>query len=285
MYKTLSVGTIRIKSSDCRESLRLASLGGFEGLQFDIHEVADRIEGTSLDSVSSLFSEAGVRPAAFSLPIRWRGSESDWAEDLRRLPRLAKVALDLGCDRTSTWIPSYSDDREFSDNFRFHRQRFAPVAEILADYKCSLGFEYLGPATLRQGHRFEFIHTMQGMLELCASIGPNVGLLLDSWHWYTAQEDSESIRRLKPDQVVYVHVNDAPSGVPVKEQIDHQRDLPGETGVIDITGFLISLNQIGYDGPVTAEPFLEALDQLPSDEARAQRVGQSMSAIFNAAGL
>jgi sugar phosphate isomerase/epimerase len=39
------------------------------------------------------------------------------------------------------------------------------------------------------------------------------------------------------------------------EQIDQKRALPGATGVIDIQGFLMTLDQVGYDGPITPERF------------------------------
>ena len=67
---------------------------------------------------------------------------------------------------------------------------------------------------------------------------------------------SPTLKALTPAQVVYVHVNDAPAGVPIDEQMDGVRALPGETGVIDIAGFLKALQGIGYDGPVTPEPFV-----------------------------
>jgi sugar phosphate isomerase/epimerase len=123
------------------------------------------------------------------------------------------------------------------------------------------------------------------MLEMAAEIGPNVGVLLDCWHWYTSGGTTKDIRGLRPAQVVYVHVNDAPAGVPVDAQVDNVRALPGETGVIDIAGFLRALEAIGYDGPVTPEPFSKGLAGLPSDEARLQTVGRAMKAIFEKAGI
>jgi sugar phosphate isomerase/epimerase len=43
--------------------------------------------------------------------------------------------------------------------------------------------------------------------------------------------------------------------------------LPCATGIIDVGAFLNALNQIGYDGPVRAEPFNRAVNQMPKDEA------------------
>ncbi len=93
------------------------------------------------------------------------------------------------------------------------------------------------------------------------------------------------VRALRPEQVVYVHVNDAPAGIDVDEQMDLVRDLPGATGVLDIVGFLHALRDIGYDGPVTPEPFKKELKDLPSDAERLQVVNASMDQIFQQAGL
>jgi sugar phosphate isomerase/epimerase len=126
---------------------------------------------------------------------------------------------------------------------------------------------------------------MSDMLDLGRKIGPNVGILLDAWHWYTSRGTLDELRALKPEQVIYVHVNDAPAGVAIDQQVDPVRDLPGATGVIDITGFLRALKTIGYDGPITPEPFKKELADLPDSETRARTVGAAMDKIFRSAGL
>ena len=109
---------------------------------------------------------------------------------------------------------------------------------------------------------------MAEMRELLAAIGrPDAGLVLDSWHWYTAHETAGDILALKGSEVIAVDLNDAPAGIPVDEQVDSRRDLPAATGVIDLAGFLGALLRIGYDGPVRAEPFREDLRKMGREEA------------------
>jgi sugar phosphate isomerase/epimerase len=79
-------------------------------------------------------------------------------------------------------------------------------------------------------------------------------------------------------QVVHVHVNDAPN-VPLEQQQDGVRLLPGASGVIDIEAFMKTLDALGYDGPVAAETFSDELRALPADEAAA-RAGVAMHSIF-----
>jgi len=67
--------------------------------------------------------------------------------------------------------------------------------------------------------------------------------------------------------VVNVHINDAPAGVPLEKQVDNVRCLPGETGVMDVRRFLECLQQIGYTGPVMAEPFSERVRKMKREDA------------------
>jgi sugar phosphate isomerase/epimerase len=235
--------------------------------------------------VKKLFADARIRPAAFGLPVDWRTSEENWRRDLEKLPRLGKAAASVGIDRCATWVMPCSNERAMDENRTFHVERFKPIADVLAQHRIRLGLEFIGPRTLRESQKYPFIHTMGEMLALGRDIAPNVGILLDCWHWYTSRGTLEEIRALKPEQVVYVHVNDAPRGVEIDQQIDNVRDLPGATGVIDIAGFLRALEEIGYDGPVTPEPFKKELANLPSDEERLKTVGAAMDDIFAKAGL
>ena len=269
MFKNLSPGAIGIRA-DVSEALKLARAAGFDGMDININEVADLAGRASPDRVREMFAEHGVRPGGWGLPVEWRKDDETFRSGLQKLPALAEIGAALDCPRVPTWVPSCSDDRPFREQFDLLAGRFRRIAEVLADHGCSLALEFLGPKTLRQGHKYEFIHTMDGMLELCDAVGTgNVGLLLDCWHWYTSHGTIDDLRRLKPGQVVYVHVNDAPAGIPIDEQVDSVRCLPGETGVIDLASFLGILSEIGYDGPVTPEPFSQKVRAMePSEAAR-----------------
>lgn len=284
MFKNLSPGAIGIRAS-LPEALTLAKTVGFQGVELNIGEVARISSEKSIRYVKQLFKDAGVRAGGWGLPVDWRGDEAVYSVGLKRLPELAQVCRELGCLRVATWVLSYSDTRPFKENFEWHVERFKPIAEALETYGCRLGLEFLGPKTLRTGHKYGFIHTMDGMLSLCDRIGTgNVGLLLDSWHWYTSHGAVEDLRQLTAEQVVYVHVNDAPCGVPVDEQVDNIRCLPGETGVINLIGFLGALRDIGYDGPVTPEPFSQRVNQMPAQDA-AKTTVESLNRVWYAAGL
>ncbi len=284
MFKGLSPGAIGVRASTLDEALAAAKMGEFGGVEFSPSEIATLIDSHGAEAARARFIESGIKPAGWGLTVDWRGSEEKWQEGLGELPRLAQAAAAVGGTRVSTWVMPCSNERPFEENYQFHVARFTPIAQILADHGVSLGLEFIGPKTLWASQKYPFVHTLPDMLAMGRDIGPNIGLLLDCWHWYTSHGTLEDLKALTPAQVVYVHVNDAPAGVLIDEQRDNTRALPGATGVIDIAGFLGALQGIGYDGPVVPEPFVD-LSGLPSDEARLQKVGATMDDIWKKAGL
>jgi len=266
MFTNLCAGAISLSVSQ-REACRLAALGDFAGCDVHAAEAVALAAEKSPDVLAGLFSSCGVRPGGVGLPGDWRGTDEAFAEALKTIEATAAVCAAIGATRFYTWIMPVSETLPFKENFAFHAARLKPVAEILAKHGCRIGLEFVGTPSIRKGKPHEFIYTLGGMMELCRALGTgNAGLLLDCWHWYTSGGSPEEIRGLKKDDVVYVHVNDAPK-LPLDEQQDNRRTLPGETGVIDIAGFLRALRDIGYDGPVTPEPFSEKVKGLPAELA------------------
>ena len=270
MFTNLSAGAIGIRDASLAETLLLARAGGFQGIDFAIAEAAILADARGVDYVRGLFDAAGVKPGQWGLPFDWR-DDAKYQAGLAALPKLAALGAELGCSRCATWMPSFSDERDFAANYDWHVARYRPIAQILKDHGVAFGIEFLGPQTIRRGHKYEFIHSLDGLLELAAAIGTgNVGLLLDAWHLYTdggAMSDSPQAQaragRDRPRQR-------RAAGVPLAEQLDQVRALPGETGVIPLGEFLRALADIGYAGPVTVEPFSKRLNAMaPFDAARA----------------
>ncbi len=284
MFPNLNTGAIGVKAT-LTESIGYAQRHGFGGIDFSIVEAEQLARQHGASYVRDLFAGHGVRPGSFGFPVEYRKGEEQWHDDLAALPAQARLATELDCRRTATWLLPADDQRDFLTNFQFHVARLRPAAEILADQGIRLGLEFIGPKTLRRTRKYRFIYTMEGMLSLCAAIGTgNVGLLLDIWHLYTSYGLVEQVRELQAQDVVVVHINDAPEGTSIDEQIDNVRTLPGETGVLDINGFLQALVAIGYDGPVTAEPFSQRVREM-SPELAVEATAKAVRAVWSSANL
>ncbi len=286
MFKNLSPGAIGIRNCSLEQAIELAAQSGFGGIDISIREVAALVASHDLDYVKNLFATAGVVPGQWGTPVRWQADVAEWKQDLADLPALAALARDLGCTRSATWCPPASDDRDFDENLAWHIERFRPIAQILADNGSSFGIEFIGPKTSRARRKYEFIYTLEGMMDMAHQIGTgNVGLLLDAWHLYTSGGSVDDLDQISASDVVTVHVNDAPEGLAIEEQLDNDRRLPMETGVIDLPGFMKKLAAMGYDGPVTPEPFSKRINAIEDPLEAAKLAAHYMDLLWKAGGL
>ena len=262
----LSCGAIGVKASTA-EAIDYAARYGFDAIDADGKYLAGLSQGDAALLADTMQSKK-VEWAMAGLPVEFRKDEAAFAESIKSFPDFAAGLKRSGVKRCTTWISPASPDRTYLENMRTHARRLREAAGVLQDHGVRLGLEYVAPKTLWSAQRYPFVHTMAEMKELIAEIGrPNVGFVLDSWHWYTAGEGKKDLLTLQGDQVVSVDLNDAPVGVPVDQQIDSKRELPAATGVIDARSFLGALKEIGYDGPVRAEPFNEAVRKMTPDQA------------------
>jgi sugar phosphate isomerase/epimerase len=261
----------------------LAAEHGFESVAPD----AGFLGGLSDDDREAFLADMktkGLVWGAAGLPVDFRGDDEAFASGMKDLPNFAQALQRAGVTRVGTWLRPTHNELTYVRNLRQHVRRLREVATVLGDHGLRFGLEYVGPKTSWTAGRYPFVHTMAETRDLIALIDrPNVGLVLDSWHWYTAGDSEADLLELTNDNVVACDLNDAPAGLAVDEQIDSRRELPMATGVIDLKTFLNALVQIGYDGPVRAEPFKAELRELPAEQAVA-RTAEAMKAAFALVG-
>lgn len=281
MYANLAHDRVEI-DLPLQDVIELASRHGFGGIDMPLAEV---VEVDDLDALAAKVREAGLRWGGFELPLEFRTDRLRYDEDVASLRAWLPAAQRLGFDRCySAAVPGHNE-LDYKENFAFHVERLLPVAQLLSDHGMRLAMEFIGPKTLRDTFRYPFIYTIEQILELCDSIcvdaqSQGVGVLLDSYHWWTSGATEGDLDLLSDDKVVYVHVNDGRSGRARDEQMDLERTLPCETGLIDAETFVGALKRFGYDGPVTAEPFDDALRGKPPEEI-AQRVSTSIQQMLS----
>lgn len=245
------------------EQVKLASQVGLAGVDTGIEAIAALVEARSLEGAKEFFAAHRVQPAVWGLPVNWREDEDTFRSGLAKLADQAKLAQEIGCPRCVTWIPPVADDPATMRKLAV--TRFAECGKVLGDYGVRLGLEWVGPKTSRAG-KTEFLWRMDQLLDMEADMNqPNVGLLVDSFHWFTAGHTQAELESVPGEKIVHVHLNDAPDK-PRDEQMDMERLLPGE-GVIDLKGFLTALKNAGYQDYMGIETFGKVLPSLPPEEA------------------
>jgi sugar phosphate isomerase/epimerase len=278
MKLQLSWGSIGVRANQV-EAMALAQRFGYEAVEVSTEFIA----GLGEDDLKKVLADLNDRKLVWGtagLAVDFRGDEAKFVNGMKGLPRSATALEKAGVKRVSTWIMPCDDKITYMQNFKAHVTRLREIAKALKDHGLRLGLEYVGTQSLRDSRKFPFLHTMAEGKELIAEIGTgNVGFVLDTWHWWTAGETAEDILSLTNDQIVSVDLNDAPSGIPKEQQVDTKRELPASTGVIDIATFLNALMQVGYDGPVRAEPFNKPLNDL-ENEAACTAVMESLKKAF-----
>jgi len=262
----LICGNLGVKATQ-GEAVDLARRHGFESVFPDAGELG-RLSDAEVQTLLADLKAAGLVFGAAFLGVDFRKDDDTFARGLAELPAYARALQRAGVRRTGTWLPPSSESYTYLQYFKQTARRLREVGRVLADHEVRLGLEYVGPKTAWAARRYPFLHTLAETRELIAEIGlANVGLVLDSWHWYHAGDGPADVQALRNADVVAVDLNDAPADVPKDQQKDNARELPLATGVIDAAGFLKALAAIGYDGPVRAEPFNEAVRKMPAEEA------------------
>lgn len=270
-------GLGRIESDE--RLIELAAAHGFQAVDLD---AAALVERHGVEKARELLAGSGVVIGSIGLPVEWRTTEEAFLEGLKKLASSAAAAAALGCKSCCTYILP-STDLKAAHFMALATRRLRTCAQILGAYGIRLGLEFVGPHHLRTRWANPFIWTLEETLDWIEAIGEsNVGLLFDSYHWYTNGLTVADIEALRADQIVHVHINDA-SNVPVSEALDNGRIYPGE-GVIDLVGFLQALQKIGYKGAVSQEILTaEAPNQSPEELILRSKAG--FDKVFNAAGL
>ncbi|MBC7367697.1 MAG: sugar phosphate isomerase/epimerase [Undibacterium sp.] len=263
----LTPGSIGVTVQSQRELNEIAQRHGFEAVEPRPAEIAAMTPEQIAETQADLGAKKLVWAAAGS-PVDFRKDEATFRAGLAELPKIAAGLRRAGVQRVGTWLGPSSDELTYRANFRQHVARLGEVARVLRDHELRLGLEYVGTQLLLVGKRYPFVHTLAETRELIAEIGTgNVGLVLDTWHWWTAGDTVADLLTLKNAEVVSVDLNDAPAGVLKAQRKDNARELPAATGVIEVAAFLGALVTLGYDGPVRAEPFNAALNALENEPA------------------
>ena len=267
MTLDLVCGNIGVKVPQ-REAIDLALAHGFESVGAQAGDLEKMAEGELAD-LRGLMKAKGLAWGAANLAVDFRKDDLTFRRTSEGLPGFARALKNAGVTRVGTWLPPSSDTFTYREYFAAISARVRETAKVLeGEGGLRLGLEYVAPKTAWAARRYPFLHTLAETRELVAEIGrPNVGYILDSWHWWLAGDSAGDLAVLRGEDVVAVDLNDAPAGIAKDQQVDNARELPLATGQIPAADFLRALLAIGYDGPVRAEPFNKALAEKPKAEA------------------
>jgi sugar phosphate isomerase/epimerase len=254
--------------------LPLAKNAGYDTVQFPLWEITN-IERAK--EATRQVTDSGLQWSLMpmDIDIMRECPDDDYKADLEGLKRHMDLAQAAGVRRYYNHVWPGSNEREWDENFSWCIERFAPVFRMAKERGIKAGLEFLGPKPLADSFRYPFIRKIRDGLLLADAISKEVGVLVDTFHWYASASSLEDLKLVgSADRIVGVHLNDAQEGRSRDEQQDMERELPLATGIIDSVAVVKTLSGLGYDGPVTVEPFEPAAGRL-----RAMPLEQSLRTV------
>ncbi len=238
------------------DSARLAARVGYGGIDLNLNPAMK--EG--IDETKALLAGLKLRTSFCSLPTNVTGADDVFRRGLATLEDSAKFVSEVGCGRMMMVLPAASATPA-EELRKTLKERLSMVAEVLARQNVRLGLEFLGPLQFRSRPQQPnvFIWKMNDAVDFAKEIGPNIGIVLDAWHWHHSGATTDDIIKAGKSRIVTIHLSDAAKQAP-EDVKDNQRLLPGE-GVINLTGFFQALKQIGYEDGISPE----VLGRIPAD--------------------
>ena len=268
------------------DKARLAAKVGYGGVDWDLGPA--KTAGRA--ATQALFAELKIKPTIVNLPMArplpFGGEQPAFLEALTQLADDAAFSAGIGCQKMMVVLPA-STTLDRQEQRKIAKDRLAAVAEVLQRSQIRLGLEFLGPLYFRQGRAGSppvnpFIWNMPDALALAKDCGPNVGVILDAWHWHHSGSTPADILATDKSRIVHLHVSDAKETPPADVR-DNQRLMPGE-GIIDLMGFFGALKKIGYADGISPEPLGRVPAEMSPEDA-ARLALQSTTAVMRKAGV
>jgi sugar phosphate isomerase/epimerase len=264
---------------DIPAMMRIAAGAGFPAMETSTR-LLRALEG-GVAAVQRLQEETGVRIVHTGWSAGLRSSRADFEAALPDTEAEMAFAAEIG-SRGGTLVlpfrrePNVPDPDEADSIDRIQR-----LAEMAAGHDLRLVLEFVGLHI--PGAPPHTYHDLASTLAVRERVRQsNVGVLIDSYHWYLSGGTVAEITAMPPGMPLFVHINDAPAG-DVSMLTDAMRVLPGE-GVIDLDGFLGAIAARGYDGPVSIELFSEEMRAMEPAESARRAYDAAAAAIRQATG-
>src|SRR6266568_1824962 len=202
--------------------------------------------GLAPPAIAARLREAALTPvsACAAGNLLWRGAPGP-VERRGELEAHFALAEALGVPRFV--IFDYVEATPPRDDHAVAAERLVALAEIAARHRVRIALEFIA--------RSRLLGSLPTALQVIRKAAqPNVGLCLDTFHFYAGVSKLEDLDHLRPGEVEHVHFHDVPRSVPRELLVDADR-LPPGTGVIPLTKVVEALRRIGYARALSVELF------------------------------
>jgi 2-keto-myo-inositol isomerase len=243
--------------ADLATDIRVARLAGFDHVEIWAAKLRDYLRSHTTAELKKLLGAEEVKPYSINSieRIMFRGGK-EHDDLLSECEELCRIASDIECPFVVV-VPSPLP-RGCSRSETVEQE----LGDIAGRHSTGLAFEFLGQANCS-------VQTLGLAREIIEQVNKeNVGLVIDSFHFYTGGSLIESIESIDPRHLFIFHINDA-EDLPRDQLEDRHRLLPG-LGILPLEQIVSAIKRAGYDGVVSVEIFRpEYWERDPLELARA----------------
>lgn len=238
------------------EDIVAAARAGFQGIEIWYDKLLQYLESHSLSDLEKLLVKHNLTPIALCPLLIWPFRDTEPARS--SFGKAVRYAVALGIDLLIA-CPDFQPARLSREQaLEIHGRELASLAGLANENGLRLAVEPIGGHTLVPGPT--------EALDLIRRAGSpkNVGVVVDTFHYFRSQVTLEEIRAIPLDKLYIVHLNDC-EDLPINELQDKHRLYP-TLGVIPLQAQLATLRDTGYERDFSVEIFRPEYWSLPIQE-------------------
>ena len=245
----LSLNGATTMKADLPTDIRAAAAAGFELVEIWAAKLRRFLESNSPADLKALFDESGVQPLSINSieHITFRDAGA-YARIKAECEELCAIAATIKCPYLvvvpGKLPPEMTSSSEIiEESVRVLRE----LASIAERFGVALAFEFLGEKDCSV-QKLDLAHEIVEKVNRA-----NIGLVVDSFHFYTGGSTIEMIDALEAKRLFIFHIDDA-EDLPREQLTDARRLLPG-LGILPLKEIIAAFRRIGYDGNASVEIF------------------------------
>ena len=235
--------------ADLPTDIRAATAAGFDYVEIWAAQLRKFLQENSTASLKTLFAESGIKPLSInSIEHVTLREDSVYAQIRAECEELSSIAEAIGCPYIVVvpgklppgGLSSYEVIEESVGVLR-------ELASIGERHGVALAFEFLGQKDCS-------VQTLELADEIVVKVNRrNIGLVLDSFHFYTGGSTIKMIEALDSKRLFIFHIDDA-ENLSLDQLTDAHRLLPG-LGILPLKEIIAAFRRIGYDANASVEIF------------------------------
>jgi 2-keto-myo-inositol isomerase len=234
--------------ADLDSDIKAASAARFDYLEIWASKLRSFLKENSPADLKALLEKQGVEPYSINSieRITFRDDEGH-ARLLAECEELCRVAQAIDCPYIVVVPSPLPEGKARADVPEESVRVLDELGRMAEAYGVALAFEFLG----QKNCSVQTLAEAAGIVEKLNR--SNVGLVLDSFHFYAGGSQIESIDALDVRKLFIFHINDA-EDLPRDQLEDRHRLLPG-LGILPLKEIIKALHRINYDRVTSVEIF------------------------------